>query len=271
MIDGHMHLEYGELSTDYVLAFVREAAKKGLDEINILDHTHRFKEFRECYDHLRIYPQQDSWLNGSSKFCSTLDEYYALIDAVRKMELPVKVRFGLEVCYTEDTEDQLREILKDHRLDFLTGAVHSFHHILYDMKFSRELLWDRYSADEIYRWYYEAVFACIRSGLFDRLAHPDTIKLFNIYPAYDLTATYEKMAALLKQHGMVAEDNTGCHYRYGHADIGLSDELLEVLIRNEVPLITASDAHHPEDVGSFIKEADDIIAERRTSYEGKSI
>ena len=45
MIDGHMHLEYGPLSVDYVLEFVQEAVKKGLDEIQILDHTHRFKEF----------------------------------------------------------------------------------------------------------------------------------------------------------------------------------------------------------------------------------
>ena len=45
MIDGHMHLEYGTLSVEYVLQFVQEAIKKGLNEIQILDHTHRFKEF----------------------------------------------------------------------------------------------------------------------------------------------------------------------------------------------------------------------------------
>ena len=30
MIDGHMHLEYGELNKEYVLQFVDEAVKKKL-------------------------------------------------------------------------------------------------------------------------------------------------------------------------------------------------------------------------------------------------
>ena len=43
MIDGHMHLEYGDLSKEYILQFVESAVKNGMDEIQILDHTHRFR------------------------------------------------------------------------------------------------------------------------------------------------------------------------------------------------------------------------------------
>ncbi|MBQ6655025.1 MAG: histidinol phosphate phosphatase [Erysipelotrichaceae bacterium] len=250
-----MHLEYGELSAEYVLQFVGEAVLKGLDEIDILDHTHRFREFRECYDHLRIHQKQDEWLNGKTKFCSTLDEYDELITQIRDMDLPVRVRFGLEVCYTEDTELMLRDVLKDRHYDFLTGAVHSVNHILYDMPFSGELLWERFSADDIYRDYYKAVMACVSSGLFDRLAHPDTIKLFEIYPDYDLTETYRQLARLLKENNMMAENNTGCHYRYHHPDVGLSGQLLAVFKEEGVRIMTASDAHKPEHVGSYIREA----------------
>ncbi len=39
MIDGHMHLEYGDLK-EYILQFVESAVKNGMDEIQILDpHT----------------------------------------------------------------------------------------------------------------------------------------------------------------------------------------------------------------------------------------
>ena len=31
MIDGHMHLEYGDLSVEYILEFVNEAVKKADD------------------------------------------------------------------------------------------------------------------------------------------------------------------------------------------------------------------------------------------------
>lgn len=63
LVDGHMHLEYGELSEEYVWQFIEGGIRKGLDEIDILDHSHRFEEFRPCYDHLRLIPEQDEWLN----------------------------------------------------------------------------------------------------------------------------------------------------------------------------------------------------------------
>ena len=45
MIDGHVHLENGDLSVDYAMQFVNAAAEKGIDTLQILDHTHRFLEF----------------------------------------------------------------------------------------------------------------------------------------------------------------------------------------------------------------------------------
>ena len=50
MIDGHMHLEYGDLAKEYVLEFVNAAVNKGLKKIQILDHTHRFVEFEPIYE-----------------------------------------------------------------------------------------------------------------------------------------------------------------------------------------------------------------------------
>ena len=255
LADCHMHLEYGDLSKEYVLLFVDEAVKKGLHEIDILDHTHRFKEFEPCYEHLKVYAEQKEWLKQPTKFHNTLDEYISLIDEIRQLDLPIKVKFGLEVCYTRNTETMLRKILSGYHFDFLTGAVHSINSILYDMSFSQALLWNVYPADQIYRDYYGALADCINSGLFDRLAHPDTIKMFHIYPSYDLSETYSRIAGLLKKQAMMAEINTGCHYRYHHPDIGLSDELLSVFKKEGVQLITASDAHRPFDVGSYIREA----------------
>ena len=255
MIDGHMHLEYGDLSVEYILEFVNEAVNKGLDEIQILDHTHRFKEFECTYENLKKYPQQKEWLeNKKMKFHSTLEEYQNVINEVRKLDLPIKVKFGLEVCYVPEHEDTLRNILKDTSFDFLVGAIHSIDDILYDMSFSKELLWDVYDTDHIYKRYYELVFKLIKSNLFTQLAHPDTIKMYNYYPSYDLNDTYIELAQLLNQHHMKAENNTGCYYRYHHSDMGLSDELLNIFKKYHVSMITASDAHKPSDVGTCIAD-----------------
>ena len=49
MIDAHTHLENGDLSTEYVHKFIDAAKEKGITQLQILDHTHRFFEFsRQC-------------------------------------------------------------------------------------------------------------------------------------------------------------------------------------------------------------------------------
>ena len=256
MIDVHMHLENGPLTKEYVLEFVQEAHKKGLDEIQILDHTHRFIEFEPIYQELKEYEVQKVWLeNKKMKFKDHLSDFVDLMKEIQTMDLPVKVKYGLEVCYVPSHENYIREILSQYDFDFVVGAIHSIDGILYDMGFSKELLWNKYDVNHIYKRYYELIFQLIESDLFTQLAHPDTIKLFEIYPTYNLKPTYEKMSQLLNQHHMKAENNVGCYYRYNHPDLGLSDELLDIFHKNHVELIFTSDAHKPSDVGSFIKEA----------------
>ena len=103
--------------------------------------------------------------------------------------------------------------------------------------------WLMVNVDDIYHRYYELIFDLVKSGLFTQLAHPDTIKMFNYYPTYDLKPTYHELAKLLVKHHVKGECNTGCYYRYHHPD-------------KEHPLhiITASDAHKPADVGTCIKD-----------------
>lgn len=255
MIDGHMHLEYGDLSKEYVLQFVEEAVKKGLTKIQILDHTHRFKEFEPIYLELKEEPLQKAWLeNKEMKFKDSLDDYDKLIKEVKAMDLPIEVAFGLEVCYVPKYETYIKEVLAKHDYDFVVGAIHSINGKLYDMNFSKAILWDKYDVNDIYKDYYDLIFSLVKSDLFTQLAHPDTIKMFNYYPTYDLTPTYHQLADLLVAHHVKAENNTGCYYRYNHKDKGLSMELLEIFKEHKVEMITASDAHQPSHVGSIIAD-----------------
>ena len=156
MIDGHVHLENGDLSVDYAMQFVDAAVKKGIRTLQILDHTHRFLEFAPMYAGVRSASTlQADWLKKKTK--DHLSTYHHLIETMKQMDLPIEVRFGLEVCYTPEAEPFLRDILSQYPYDFLVGSVHSVDGILYDMPFSRELLWDRYPADGIYRRYYELI------------------------------------------------------------------------------------------------------------------
>ena len=156
LVDGHMHLENGPLTKEYVMEFINEAYKQGFDRIQILDHTHRFKEFEVIYQGVKeASDQQREWLaNKKMKFKDTLSSYVRLINEVKEEELPIEVLFGLEVCYVPEYKEEIRRILESYQFDFLVGAIHSIDGLLYDMPWSKELLWEKYNVDDIYHRYH---------------------------------------------------------------------------------------------------------------------
>jgi histidinol-phosphatase (PHP family) len=249
MIDGHVHLENGELSKEYVYKFVESAKEKGITHLQILDHTHRFFEFKDCYQKVcEVSPLQKVWFEKKQK--NYIQEYLNLIQELKADNQDIKLTFGLEVCYTPETEYVLKEILSKYDFDFLVGSVHSIDGYLYDMDaFSKELLWNKRSPKEIYEKYFNSLSKLIQSNLFTQVGHPDVIKMYQIDPQYDLRDTYKKLAKLAKNHNILMEDNTGAHYRYHHPDVGLNKDFRNILLENDVKIITASDAHYPEHVG----------------------
>lgn len=251
--DGHIHLENGPLSVEYAMTFVEAGVRAGMEEIQILDHTHRFQEFAPMYERLkRTSPYQKEWLE--KKTLEPLSAYHQLIETMKQMDLPIHVKWGLEVCYDPDQKDFIRQIVSGYPYDFLIGSIHSIDGRLYDMKFSEEILWNVFDIDTIYHRYYEIMEDMICADLFTQIGHPDQLKLFHHQPSYDLHPTYVHLAKLAKEHDVYMEHNTGIHYRYHHEDIGTNAEFLAVLKEYGVKIMTASDAHVAEHVGRLIKE-----------------
>ncbi|MFR9257038.1 MAG: hypothetical protein ACLVJ6_16950 [Merdibacter sp.] len=93
MIDGHVHLENGDLSVDYAMQFVDAAVKKGIRTLQILDHTHRFLEFAPMYAGVRLPRCR---LMAEEKTKDHLSTYHHLIETMKQMDLPIEVRSGLE-------------------------------------------------------------------------------------------------------------------------------------------------------------------------------
>ena len=259
MIDAHIHFESQAYTKAGLMKFVDAAQKQGLDSIMILEHTHRFQEWAPLYDQiLGIDTAQDVWYHKKKKI--SIRDYQEFITKMKQETFPIHIEFGLEVCYFHEKEAFIQTMLREFPYDFAVGSVHFVNHIAYDNAvFSKRLLWDQKSANQIYHDYYQEMERLIKSGLFQGLAHPDTIKMFHILPAYDLTPTYHHMAELLNEHNMYTENNVGCYYRYHHEDLGLSDVFLSILQAHHVRLLTASDAHLPEHVGLYIKDAENRI------------
>ena len=263
MIDSHVHLEKGPYTLDWLLKFVKKASERGITALYLLEHSHRFVEFQPIYDsvikngsNIGIY--QRNWF--SKRMVTRLDEYKSFIQSMRQKSFPLIIKFGLEVCYFPNCEKHIKSIISNFDWDFLTGAIHWVDGWGFDHPAIKESWLDK-DKNEVYKKYYQLMEELIQSNLFDHLAHPDSIKCFNYYPDYDLKKTYSNIAKLLAKQKMKAEFSLGLFINYGHEEFGLNKQLLAILKQENVELITASDAHDPEHVGKYIKEAYQIIDE----------
>lgn len=74
---------------------------------------------------------------------------------------------------------------------------------------------------------------------------------FNHKPSFSLLPYYDKLAEELAKNNMYAEMNSGCYQRCS-CEIGMDANMIKAVKVHGVKILTASDAHRPEDVGSDI-------------------
>lgn len=261
MLDAHVHFLHGnggEYTKDFFEGFISSAVKAGLEEIYLLEHTHQFTEFAAVYEPIKKYNEfQRDWL--SRKMNGSIESYLAFIQNVKSGPYPVKVRFGLEVCYIPETENKLEAILDEYDFDFLTGSVHWIDGWGFDHKDQKDL-WKNKNINKAYTRYYQIMCDLCESGMFDGLAHPDSIKCFGYAPDFDLTDIYNELSMLLGKHGMYTENSGGLRLNYNpDLELGLNRKLLEAFKESGVTILTASDAHKQSDVGTNIRELEKML------------
>lgn len=253
MIDCHIHLERGNYTVEWLNKFVETAVHRGIDEIYLLEHSHRFREFSSMYESIADYSSyQKEWFERKRNAYLSIKDYILFIEQAKQITYPIKLKFGLEVCYFEGYEHLINEILHSYPFDFATGSVHWVDGFGFDHK---KELWDNIDVDKLYVRYYEIMERLIESDLFTGVAHPDSIKAFGHKPSFNLAGIYGKIAELLNKHNMYAEQSGGLHLNYSSkCELGMNEAMLKVFTHKGVCILTASDAHKPEDVGANIIE-----------------
>lgn len=250
MKDLHIHIERGPYTKQWIDRFVQQAVKMNIDEIHLLEHSIRIKEFHPAFEEAREYNlYQKKWFEGKRAQAHTMAEYKALIEEIRNTHYPVKIHFGLEICWFEQHEDFIRDIVSDGYFDYLIGSVHWIDNWTFNQ---RKYQWLGKDVNEIYRRYYEMSNTLIESDIFDIIAHPDLIRCHSIYPDYDLSETYKNLCENAKAHNVAIEMNTS-------KELGINRQFLEIAEQSGVTFSTGSDAHRPEDVGRKIKEVTELL------------
>lgn len=265
-VDYHMHLvdDYHVGPCPYtperVAQYVQAAEGRGVAEIGVTDHCHRFVEFRELFQPIYAGPRADdpevNWLKDN--LYEHLDRYFEALVIARQRGLPVKI--GLEVDWFPGAEDEIRHILAPYPLDYVLGSVHFLNDWPIDV--SAQYGWPERDVEATYAEYFGALQAAARSGLYDVLAHPDLVKKFG-HRVDDPSRHYDALIAAVVEADVALEISAaGLHYPVG--ELYPAQSLLQMAAQHDVPITLASDAHDPASVGRSIEQA--VVAARAAGY-----
>lgn len=251
MKDLHIHIERGPYTIEWIERFIEKAQRERLDEICLLEHSIRFKDFHPTFKEAGEYnAYQRKWFDAKAASAHTLDEFKALASEIRSREYPIKVSFGLEICWFEQHSDFIRDLTADGFFDYLLGSVHWIDNWTFNQ---RKYQWLGRDINYIYKRYFELENSLAESGIFNIIAHPDLITCHGLYPDYDLSDTYRGLCENVKAHNMLLEMNTS-------KGPGVNKQFFDIAKQVGVCFSTGSDAHCVEDVGRGIS---DVILRRQ--------
>ncbi len=254
LTDYHVHLRPDEPGTTAELFFTTAnveryrtvASERGITELGVSEHLHRFREALEVWQH-------PFWREQAH---DDLDEY---CEFVREQ---TDLRLGIEADFVPGGEDRLANLLQARDFDYVIGSVHFLRDEAVDME--DYSVWEQqtHSAEEIWQRYFETLGEAARSGLFDVLAHPDLVKVWGSdrpRPEGDLRRYYELAIDGIAESQIVIEVSTA-GLRKRAKELYPAPAFLAMCLEAGAPVVLSSDAHQPEDVGADYEQALELLA-----------
>jgi histidinol-phosphatase (PHP family) len=244
LTDYHVHTPLCRHAEGTPKEFVEAARRAGLIEIGFADHNPMPEHF-------------DDWRMDYAE----LPRYLEFVEEARSFGFPV--RLGLECDFISGREDWIEQLAGLTEWDYLIGSVHYLDagwdvdnpkHLFRLTEDSIESVWDRYW--NLFR-------QCVRSGLFDFVAHPDLPKKFGHRPKGDLRRYYEPAVEALQEADIAFEINTA-GLRKPVNELYPAQTFLELAGQASVPVVINSDSHSPGEIGAGFETA--FIQARNAGY-----
>lgn len=269
MLDYHLHLWPHDRSSvwyrlDQVAAYCEEAARHGVSEVALTEHSNRFRDVMDIVG--PFWEGRDDGtaraMAGYFEFTSrnALEEYVELACLARSEGLPVKV--GLEVDYVRGRMDELSEYYAQFPFDVLIGSVHWLGTWTFDdidvPVMMRE--WEVRDVDAAWDEYTRTLEELAATRAVDVLAHPDLVKVNGNWPG-DPSGFWDRMA----EAAAAADVSMECSSAGWVKPVGEqypSAGLIDRLAARGVTFTTASDAHELERVGERVGDLADLLEAR---------
>jgi histidinol-phosphatase (PHP family) len=236
LADYHVHTPLCHHATGWPVEFAQRAVELGLSELGFSDHN----PIAEYFDDWRMLRED-------------LPRYLDEVAKARVAFPQLAIRVGLECDYLKDGGEWIAELSQMAKWDYLIGSVHYLPEG-WEVDHPKYIGRHASRAEEIWKSYWQIYEDCIRSGLFDFVAHPDLPKKFGFRPTGDLRRYYEPVIAALAETGTPFEINTA-GWRKECAEQYPAREFIELAHAAGVPLLINSDSHAVGELGAGFAEA----------------
>jgi histidinol-phosphatase (PHP family) len=254
LTDYHTHLRPDDPDTPASRYFTEDnaeryraaAAERGITELGVSEHIHRFEQCLEIWDH--------PWWQQNAH--DDVDDY------CRFVREDTDLRLGIEADFVPGREDRIANFLDAREWDYVVGSVHFLRDDAVDMPGDWDI-WRSADPDKVWNRYFDTLGEAARTGMFDILAHPDLVKVWGgerPWPEGDLRRFYERAMDGIAESDVAVEVSTA-GLRKPVGEIYPARAFLEMCLEAGKPVALSSDAHVPEDLGHGYDQALDWLAE----------
>lgn len=232
MVNYHNHTILCGHASGGLDEYITKAIENGIKEFGFSDHAPVPLHIR---DGISMSPEDVP--GYISSILQKKKEYSNKID----------IKLGFEIDYPFfSTYDE--KYVTNPDVDYIIGSVHYLGDWGVDNPDEVHRFKDR-NIDDIYREYYSLLDRLVDSGFCNIVGHFDLVKKFGHRPVSDMTPLVRKIARKIASRGIAVEINTS-GLRKPVNEIYPSDEIINILFQENVPVTLGSDSHSPDDVCS---------------------
>lgn len=259
-------IEKGCFEEEWVFSYFQLGMDKGIQHFGLVDHLYRFQEFRPYYekfitlDDSPLGMMQKQWLDRVCVY--SIEPFLDIVHRAKQQGYPVSL--GVEADYFPGGEEELASLLSQYHFDYIIGSIHFLDGWGFDNPETKNMFAKK-DLLSLYKQLFDTVKLAAKSGLFHMIGHLDNLKVFNYRPDEKLLLPlYEEVAYVLREMDIATEINTGLAYRYPVKEACPSPAFLKILKQHNVPITLSSDAHFPDDIGTLLDEAVELL--KRSGY-----
>jgi histidinol-phosphatase (PHP family) len=248
--DLHIHTHFCGHAEGTLDEFVQSAMRKGITEIGFADHfpypSHYVESVPLCVIPETLFP----------------DYVSEIAEIQEKYKNQITIRFAAEVDYLSETMEETRLRIQKYPFDYVLGSIHILENGMIDYNEATLLeKMDQFGgAGGLWEKYWDAVEGMILSGFCHIVAHFDLPKKIEIAkPVKDYSDRVDHLLDLILKRNLVLEMNTGGIDRTFNGMPYPSERILKQAAEKGVDVTLGSDAHRPNEVGRYFKDAVQLL------------